>query len=70
MLLHTWVNKNIYITYAEYDYLITDKYADYIIDEYGQRLKWTEKGWKFIIDLLLEKEYLAREVMYITMKNS
>jgi len=37
--------------YSKYDYLVPE-YADYKIDEYGQQLKWTEKGRKFILELL------------------
>ena len=38
--------------YAEYDFLITEKYCDYHITEYSQTLKWTEKGREWIINLL------------------
>ena len=37
--------------YSKYDYLIPE-YADYVIDEYGQYLKWTEKGRQWIIEFL------------------
>ena len=37
--------------YSKYDYLIPE-YADYVIDEYGQFLKWTEKGRQWIIEFL------------------
>lgn len=39
--------------YSEYDHLVPE-YADYKISEYGQQLKWTEKGRKYILDLLKE----------------
>lgn len=38
--------------YSEYEFLIKEKYCDYHITEYSQTLKWTEKGRKFIIELL------------------
>lgn len=38
--------------YSKYDFLIKEKYCDYHITEYSQTLKWTEKGRKFIIELL------------------
>ena len=38
--------------YAEYEFLITEKYSDYHITEYSQTLKWTEKGREWIINLL------------------
>ena len=41
--------------YSNYQNLITEGYCDYHINEYGQILKWTEKGRKFIIDLLKER---------------
>ena len=42
----------------QYDYLIKEGYADYEINEFGQTLKWTEKGRQFIIDKLEENNYL------------
>ena len=42
----------------QYDYLIKEGYADYEINEFGQTLKWTEKGRQFIIDKLNENNYL------------
>ena len=44
--------------YKQYKYLIKEEYADYVISEFGQTLKWTEKGRKFIIDKLEENNYL------------
>ena len=44
--------------YKQYDYLIREDYADYVIDEFGQTLNWTEKGRQFIIDKLNENNYL------------
>lgn len=43
-----------YYTYARYDWLIEDGYADYKIyeDNYHQMLKWTEKGRKWIVENL------------------
>ena len=41
-----------WVLYAKYDRLITDGYADYHINEFGQTLKWTEKGRKWIIEQL------------------
>lgn len=43
-----------YVPYAEYEYLIPE-YCDYHISEFGQTLKWTEKGRKWIIELLQEQ---------------
>ena len=37
--------------YSKYEHMIPE-YADYIINEYGQQLRWTNKGRDFIIDLL------------------
>lgn len=37
--------------YSKYQHMVPE-YADYVINEYGQQLKWTEKGRKFIIDIL------------------
>ena len=42
----------------QYEYLIKEEYADYTINDFGQTLKWTEKGRKFIIDKLEENNYL------------
>ena len=42
----------------QYEYLIKEECADYVINEFGQTLKWTEKGRKFIIDKLEENNYL------------
>lgn len=42
----------------QYEYLIKEDYADYVINEFGQTLKWTEKGRQFIIDKLEENNYL------------
>ena len=42
----------------QYEYLIKEEYADYVINEFGQTLKWTEKGRQFIIDKLEENNYL------------
>lgn len=44
----------VWMPYAEYSWLITEGYADYKISNYGQQLRWTEKGRKFIIDLVNE----------------
>ena len=40
-----------YYFYSKYQDMIPE-YADYVINEYGQQLKWTNKGREFIIDLL------------------
>ena len=42
----------------QYEYLIKEEYADYVINKFGQSLKWTEKGRQFIIDKLEENNYL------------
>ena len=44
--------------YKQYKYLIKEEYADYVISEFGQTLKWTEKGRQFIINKLNENNYL------------
>ena len=41
-----------WVLYAKYDRLIKEGYADYHINEFGQTLKWTEKGRKWIIEQL------------------
>lgn len=41
-----------WVLYSKYDYLISEKYCDYFINEFRNTLKWTEKGRKFIIELL------------------
>ena len=41
-----------WVLYSKYDYLMSEKYCDYSINEFGNTLKWTEKGRKFIIELL------------------
>ena len=46
------------VFYKQYNYLIREDYTDYVIDEFGQSLNWTEKGRKFIIDKLNENNYL------------
>lgn len=40
--------------YSEYDHLVPE-YADYHITKFGQSLKWSEKGRKYIIDLLIDE---------------
>lgn len=42
---------NAWYFYSKYQDMIPE-YADYAISEYGQQLKWTNKGREFIIDLL------------------
>lgn len=39
---------NTWVLYEKYQNMIPE-YCDYVINEYGQQLKWTEKGRKFII---------------------
>ena len=41
---------NTWVLYEKYQNRVPE-YCDYIINEYGQQLKWTEKGRKFIIEL-------------------
>lgn len=41
-----------WVLYSKYDYLMSEKYCDYSINKFGNTLKWTEKGRKFIIELL------------------
>lgn len=40
-----------WVLYSDYQHLVPE-YADYIINEHGNLLKWTEKGRKFIVELL------------------
>lgn len=47
-----------WVLYSKYDHLISEKYCDYFINEFGNLLKWTEKGRKFIIELL-EKQKIS-----------
>ena len=55
--LHIQFKKNkTWRLYHEYDWLISQQYADYKIDEYGQQLRWSELGRKFIIKKLLDTE--------------
>ena len=49
---------NTWFFYKQYDYLIREDYDDYVIDEFGQTLNWSEKGKQFIIDKLNENNYL------------
>ena len=49
---------NTWFFYKQYDYLIREDYADYVIDEFGQTLNWSKKGRQFIIDKLNENNYL------------
>lgn len=42
---------NVWMPYAKYQWIITEGYADYHINEHGQTLKWTEKGREWIINL-------------------
>lgn len=44
-------SSGIWVLYAKYEHMIPE-YCDYVINEYGQSLKWTELGRKFIIDSL------------------
>lgn len=46
--------------YAKYQHMIPE-YADYTITEYCQTLKWTEKGRKFILDLIEKEPHLIEE---------
>lgn len=43
-----------WLPYSKYQYLVPE-YADYNITIFGQHLVWTEKGRKFIIELLEKK---------------
>ena len=42
---------NTWYFYSKYEDMVPE-YADYIINEYGQQLRWTNKGREWIIDLL------------------
>lgn len=43
----------IWVLYSKYQDMVPE-YADYHINEFGQQLKWTEKGRKWIIDITKE----------------
>lgn len=38
--------------YNDYNFLIVEKYCDYTINQFGQTLKWTEKGREWVINIL------------------
>lgn len=38
--------------YNDYNFLIIEKYCDYTITQFGQTLKWTEKGREWVINIL------------------
>lgn len=42
-----------WLLYREFQHLIPQGYADYFINEYGQTLKWTEKGRKWLLGNVL-----------------
>lgn len=44
---------NSWKVYSKYEFLIKEKYCDYKVNEFGQILKWTEKGRRFIIETVL-----------------
>ena len=44
-------NDNVWHLYSKYQHLCPD-YCDYHVTEYGQTLKWKNKGREWIIDLL------------------
>ena len=46
-----------WMLYAEYEHMIPE-YFDYHITEYGQTLKYKEKGRKWIIELLKENQII------------
>lgn len=49
---------NCWYPYAKYQYLIDEGYCDYYIGEFSQMLKWTEKGRKFIYELLRSLDHI------------
>ncbi|GIM30116.1 hypothetical protein CPJCM30710_27820 [Clostridium polyendosporum] len=49
----------VYQPYANYAFLVTDGYADYTINKYGQTFKWTEKGRKWLINFLKMKGVIS-----------
>lgn len=56
---------NTWLFTIKYDFLIKEDYADYNNNEFGQILKWTEKGRQWIIDLLnnnnlLDENYILK----------
>ena len=55
-IIYKGKDKNWYL-YKDHEDKIPE-YCDYIINEYGQTLKWTEKGREWILGLLKEKQYI------------
>ena len=51
MIIYKKKNDRCWKFYSQYQSMVP-KYADYHINEYAQTLKWTEKGRKFIIELI------------------
>lgn len=47
--------------YAKYQHMVPE-YADYTMTEYCQSLKWTERGRKYIIELLEREPHLIEEI--------
>ena len=52
-----------YYTYAKYNFLVKEKYCDYVISEHSQFLKWTEKGRQWIIKIINENDNKSVDII-------
>ena len=52
-----------YYPYAKYNFLVKEKYCDYVISEHSQFLKWTEKGREWIINLVNENDNKSVDII-------
>jgi Rha family phage regulatory protein len=56
-VIYKKINKT-WCVYADYDFLMREYFADYRISQHGQSLVWSEKGRKWIIELLKDNEII------------
>ena len=52
-----------YYPYAKYNFLVKEKYCDYVISEHSQFLKWTEKGRQWIIKIINENDNKSVDII-------
>ena len=52
-----------YYPYAKYNFLVKEKYCDYVISEHSQFLKWTEKGREWIIKIVNENDNKSVDII-------
>ena len=52
-----------YYPYAKYNFLVKEKYCDYVISENSQFLKWTEKGRQWIIKIINENDNKSVDII-------